>query len=143
MRRQGLKFCGWGAILAAALLLPAGAGQAAGRGGGGGHGGGGHGGGGHGGGGHGGGLHGGGHARGPLPRGPLPGGDPPHRLLLSRSFLPGDFRPFVSPPLKPDTEYRYSIKAQWQENGRPVTRTRQITVYAGDHVTVNLNGSGS
>src|SRR5262249_38838927 len=42
----------------------------------------------------------------------------------------GSLRRFVSPPLKPDTDYVYWVKARWQEDGRDVTRTREVTVQA-------------
>jgi uncharacterized protein (TIGR03000 family) len=50
----------------------------------------------------------------------------------------GSFRQFESPPLNPDREYTYHIRAQWRENGREVTRNRDLRVHAGDRLTVDL-----
>ena len=53
----------------------------------------------------------------------------------------GAVRQFDSPPLKPGTRYTYDVKASWTENGREVTRTRQVEVSAGDHVNVQFLAS--
>jgi uncharacterized protein (TIGR03000 family) len=56
----------------------------------------------------------------------------------------GSERVFASPPLTPGKEFTYHLKAQWNENGQDVTRTRNFTIHAGDFVTVDFltNGSG-
>lgn len=43
---------------------------------------------------------------------------------------------FVSPPLAPGRDYTYTVRASWREGGRKVTRTRRITVRAGEQVSV-------
>ena len=50
----------------------------------------------------------------------------------------GSRRSFVSPPLKPGSEYTYDIKAKWMENGREVSQSRTIPVRAGQRLTVDL-----
>src|SRR5262249_9802294 len=50
----------------------------------------------------------------------------------------GASRRFVSPPLTRGMEYQYTVRAQWMDNGRPVTRTRQVTVHAGDRINLDL-----
>ena len=50
----------------------------------------------------------------------------------------GAERQFVLPPLSPGQDYMYELKARWTENGRPVTRTRQILVRAGDRGGVDF-----
>lgn len=50
----------------------------------------------------------------------------------------GPVRRFVSPPLKPDKEYVYEVRARWQEDGRSVEQTRRVRVYAGDKVEVDF-----
>lgn len=50
----------------------------------------------------------------------------------------GQMRDFVSPPIHPNREYGYDIRAEWNEGGREVKRQRHITFYAGDRLTVNL-----
>jgi uncharacterized protein (TIGR03000 family) len=50
----------------------------------------------------------------------------------------GEVRSFVTPPLSPGQDFTYDVRAQWTENGRPVTRTRSITVHAGDRLALNF-----
>jgi uncharacterized protein (TIGR03000 family) len=51
----------------------------------------------------------------------------------------GVFRQFISPPLIPGQEYAYKVDVNWSENGTTVTRTRRITVHAGDIVNLVFN----
>jgi uncharacterized protein (TIGR03000 family) len=51
---------------------------------------------------------------------------------------PGRLRKFTTPALTPGQRYTYDIQAAWSENGRPVTRERQITVFAGEKVDVDF-----
>jgi uncharacterized protein (TIGR03000 family) len=52
----------------------------------------------------------------------------------------GALRQFQSPPLNPGRTYSYDVRATWKdENGREVTRTRHLTVRAGDHLSVDLS----
>lgn len=50
----------------------------------------------------------------------------------------GRVRVFESPPLTPGRDYTYDIRAEWQDNGRPVTQTRHVDVQAGDSLTVDF-----
>lgn len=52
-------------------------------------------------------------------------------LQDTRMQQTGAVRQFVSPPLTPGYLYTYDIRARWTENGREVTRTRQLSVLAG------------
>lgn len=55
----------------------------------------------------------------------------------------GIARSFVSPALTPGKQFTYEVKAQWQENGREVTRTRRVPVQAGQAVDINLQQATS
>ena len=50
----------------------------------------------------------------------------------------GAFREFISPPLVPGPDYRYTIRAAWTANGRPVTQERVVHVRPGERVDVDL-----
>lgn len=50
----------------------------------------------------------------------------------------GAQRAFVSPPLDRGRDFTYDITAKWQEGGRQVVRTRQVTVHAGDVVNLSF-----
>jgi uncharacterized protein (TIGR03000 family) len=50
----------------------------------------------------------------------------------------GTLRQFVSPPLAAGQEYTYEIRARWKENGREVTKTRRLTVRAGERLKVDF-----
>jgi uncharacterized protein (TIGR03000 family) len=51
----------------------------------------------------------------------------------------GRVRQFVTPGrLEPGKQYSYNLKAQWTENGQPVTRERKIDFQAGGQVNVDL-----
>jgi len=50
----------------------------------------------------------------------------------------GSDRLFVSPPLKPDTNYSYEIRARWMDNGREVDQTRTARVRAGSEASVDF-----
>ena len=47
-------------------------------------------------------------------------------------------RLFESPPLAPNQNFIYTIKARWMENGQAVNRERRVNVQAGQSVTVNF-----
>jgi uncharacterized protein (TIGR03000 family) len=53
----------------------------------------------------------------------------------------GIMRNFESPALAPGFEYTYRLKATWMENGKAVTRTRNITVRAGDEIEVGIGSN--
>jgi uncharacterized protein (TIGR03000 family) len=55
----------------------------------------------------------------------------------------GTQRHFISPSLTPGKEYTYDIKAQWQENGKEVTRTKHVQVRPGEHFTVDFGSSAA
>jgi uncharacterized protein (TIGR03000 family) len=50
----------------------------------------------------------------------------------------GPVRRFQSPSLTPGQKYEYTVKARWEENGRPVTQTRPAFVTAGARVRVDF-----
>jgi len=52
-------------------------------------------------------------------------------------------RSFTSENLTPKYDYTYHIRAKWMENGRPVERTRDITVRAGQQQVVDFSMMGS
>jgi uncharacterized protein (TIGR03000 family) len=53
----------------------------------------------------------------------------------------GPNRLYVSPPMTPGKDYVYHIKAQWMENGKPVTHAKDVTVHAGDWVNVDMSSA--
>jgi uncharacterized protein (TIGR03000 family) len=50
----------------------------------------------------------------------------------------GPTRHFVTPPLAAGQDYSYEVVATWRDRGQAVSETRQITVRAGDHSTVQF-----
>jgi uncharacterized protein (TIGR03000 family) len=51
----------------------------------------------------------------------------------------GPMRQFVTPGrLEPGKPYHYNLKAQWTENGQPVTRERKVDFQAGGQVNVDF-----
>jgi uncharacterized protein (TIGR03000 family) len=50
----------------------------------------------------------------------------------------GAVRKFQTPPLSSGPQYRYTVRARWQENGQVVTQTRQIRVSPGAHLEVDF-----
>jgi uncharacterized protein (TIGR03000 family) len=50
----------------------------------------------------------------------------------------GTWREYISPPLNPDKNYVYDIRARWTENGKEVERTRTVPVQANGVATVDF-----
>jgi uncharacterized protein (TIGR03000 family) len=50
----------------------------------------------------------------------------------------GSEREFVSPPLHRGQSYSYDVRARWKDGGRQVDRTRRVTFYAGDELTLDF-----
>jgi uncharacterized protein (TIGR03000 family) len=51
----------------------------------------------------------------------------------------GSFRRFLSPQLDQGKSYVYTIKGEWQQpNGQKISRTRKVTVRAGEAVDIDL-----
>jgi uncharacterized protein (TIGR03000 family) len=50
----------------------------------------------------------------------------------------GGDRDFMTPPLRPEQEFTYTIKAQWNQDGRNVERTQQVLVKANDTANVDF-----
>ncbi len=50
----------------------------------------------------------------------------------------GRVRKFTTPPLVPGKRYLYDVRATWQEDGRPVVKERQITVFAGEKADIDF-----
>jgi uncharacterized protein (TIGR03000 family) len=53
----------------------------------------------------------------------------------------GTWRQFVSPQLNPDKNYTYEVRARWTENGKPVEKTREVSVQANGVSTVDFVSS--
>jgi uncharacterized protein (TIGR03000 family) len=56
-----------------------------------------------------------------------------------KTALPGMVGRFSTSKLEPGNVYSYDVTARWQENGRPVTRKRQVFVTAGATVDVDFS----
>jgi uncharacterized protein (TIGR03000 family) len=54
----------------------------------------------------------------------------------------GPVRQLVSPPLEPGKPFHYTVKAQWNQNGQPVTQEKKVDVQAGQTATVDFNQQG-
>jgi uncharacterized protein (TIGR03000 family) len=52
-------------------------------------------------------------------------------------------RAFVTPPLTPGKTYHYTLRAEMERDGRPVTQTKDVIVRPGRESRVNLDLSGS
>jgi len=52
--------------------------------------------------------------------------------------LTGTVRVLMTPPLQPGQTYHYTVKAQWDDNGRPVLQERVVNFQAGGDVTVDF-----
>jgi uncharacterized protein (TIGR03000 family) len=50
----------------------------------------------------------------------------------------GQLRHFVTPPLAAGNTYTYDVAASWMENGREVSRTRNVTIRPGDRLQLDL-----
>jgi uncharacterized protein (TIGR03000 family) len=55
-----------------------------------------------------------------------------------RTAQTGTDRRFKSPPIDPNKDYSYEVKARWLENGKPVERTQTVLVQANQRLTVDL-----
>jgi len=53
----------------------------------------------------------------------------------------GTERVFQSPPLSPGSNYYYTLKARWMENGQPVERERTVNVQPGQRVMVDFRAA--
>jgi uncharacterized protein (TIGR03000 family) len=51
----------------------------------------------------------------------------------------GPERIYQSPPLEAGKDYRYEVKARWNENGKAVEQTRSIAVRAGGKTDVDFS----
>jgi uncharacterized protein (TIGR03000 family) len=54
----------------------------------------------------------------------------------------GAFRQFITPALTSGQDFNYTIEVSWSENGTEVSRSRNVTVHAGDIINLSFN-SGS
>lgn len=50
-------------------------------------------------------------------------------------------RTFVTPPLQPGRDFHYTFRAELNQEGRPVTATKEVTVRAGEETRVRLDPS--
>jgi uncharacterized protein (TIGR03000 family) len=62
------------------------------------------------------------------------------RLWIEGQPMPqrGAERVYATPQLRLDQDYVYHLKAEWTDNGQPVTRTREFTIHAGDLVNIRF-----
>jgi uncharacterized protein (TIGR03000 family) len=51
----------------------------------------------------------------------------------------GADREFVSPALASGRRYVYHIRVQWDKNGKTTERKREVSVQAGDRITLNID----
>jgi uncharacterized protein (TIGR03000 family) len=49
----------------------------------------------------------------------------------------GSVRRFITPPLAPDREYAYTVRATWRVNGKRVSQRHRVVVRPGDWVRLN------
>jgi uncharacterized protein (TIGR03000 family) len=47
-------------------------------------------------------------------------------------------RTFLTPALSPDSQYVYTVKARWNDNGQTINRQQRIELRAGQPVTVDF-----
>jgi uncharacterized protein (TIGR03000 family) len=52
-------------------------------------------------------------------------------------------RVFVSPALNYGREYSYTLQAEFKMNGKQVTRTREVTIKAGEETRVSFDDETS
>jgi uncharacterized protein (TIGR03000 family) len=52
----------------------------------------------------------------------------------------GKERQYVTPPLEAGYTYSYQLWASWTENGKTITRTRDISVSPGENIMVEIRG---
>jgi len=45
---------------------------------------------------------------------------------------------YLTPALTGDDAYGYDVQAKWMENGKEVSRTKHVTFYAGDQISVDF-----
>jgi uncharacterized protein (TIGR03000 family) len=50
----------------------------------------------------------------------------------------GSVRKLISPPLSPGRKYAYEVRARWKQDGHQIDQVHQVTVRAGDRVTVDF-----
>jgi len=50
----------------------------------------------------------------------------------------GADRQFISPPLTQGANYVYQVRVQWNDNGQMKDQTRNVTVRAGDRITLEF-----
>jgi uncharacterized protein (TIGR03000 family) len=48
-------------------------------------------------------------------------------------------RTFETASLLPGRDYVYQVRVQWDENGKAVERTRDLTVHAGDRINLTID----
>jgi uncharacterized protein (TIGR03000 family) len=54
----------------------------------------------------------------------------------------GTTRQFYSPPLEPNRDYSYTVRARWMENGQPKEQTKEVDVRAGQQASVRFGNQG-
>jgi uncharacterized protein (TIGR03000 family) len=69
----------------------------------------------------------------------VPKGDAEVIINDTATTSTGTERVFESPALEPGKNYKYTIRAQWMENGKRVEQKREVPVTAGQSVTVDFS----
>jgi len=67
--------------------------------------------------------------------------NPSARVWIEGQEMPqqgGTERVFISPPLQRGSQFVYTIRSAWDENGRQVTREHKLPVTAGQQVAANF-----
>jgi uncharacterized protein (TIGR03000 family) len=53
----------------------------------------------------------------------------------------GSLRRYVSPALTPGVDYRYTVRVEWTEDGKTVTRTETVPVHAGQTADFSIGAT--
>jgi uncharacterized protein (TIGR03000 family) len=71
---------------------------------------------------------------------------PPGARLTIDGYSPratGETRRFVTPPLGPGRTFHYDLKAEVEQGGKRLTRTREVAVQAGQRTEVTIDFPGT
>jgi uncharacterized protein (TIGR03000 family) len=61
----------------------------------------------------------------------------------SKTEQTGMERLFASPPLEPNKEYTYTVRAEWTENGKEMNKAQDVKVKAGRTSMVDFRNAGT
>jgi uncharacterized protein (TIGR03000 family) len=71
----------------------------------------------------------------------LPAADAEVWVEGKRTQQGGTWREYQSPPLNPDKNYIYEVRARWSESGRDVERTKTVSVRANGTATADFTAA--